>query len=80
MMVLPATRRPLPTTLTMETPPKRKLGTEVSLGYRYALAVKIALTIPPGKSRVPKGILGPLTERYCVGSDYPGEHWAECKV
>jgi len=33
------------------------------------MAVEIALAIPPGKTRVPKGILGPLAERYGVGPD-----------
>ena len=33
------------------------------------MAVEIALAIPPGKTRVPKGILGPLAERYVVGPD-----------
>ena len=33
------------------------------------MAVEIALVIPPGKTRVPKGILGPLAERYRVGPD-----------
>ena len=80
MKAFPAFRRPLPTTITMETPPKRKRGTEVLLGRRYALAVEIALTIPPGNSRVPKGILGPLAERCGVGSYYPRRHWAECKA
>ena len=59
MKVSPAFRRPLLTTITIETPPKRKMGTEVSLGHRYGMAVGTALTIPPGNSRVPKGILGP---------------------
>ena len=30
----------------------------------YAMAVGIALSIPPGNSRVPKGVLGPTAERY----------------
>ena len=77
MKVSPAFRRPLLTTITIETPPKRKMGTEVSLGHRYGMAVGTALTIPPGNSRVPKGILGPLTERYGVGSDYLRKRWAE---
>ena len=80
MKAFPAFRRPLPSTITMETPQKRKRGTEVSLGRRYAMAVEIALTIPPGNSRAPKRILGPLAERYGVGSDYPRKHWAECKA
>ena len=50
------------------------------MGRRYAMAVEIALSIPPGKSRVPKGILGPIAERYGVGSAYPRQHWAECKA
>ena len=34
------------------------------------MVVEIALTIPPGKTRVPKGILGPLAERYVIGPDW----------
>ena len=33
------------------------------------MGVEIALAIPPGKTRVPKGILGPLAERYGVRPD-----------
>ena len=33
------------------------------------MAVEIVLAIPPGETRVPKGILGPLAERYGVGPD-----------
>ena len=44
------------------------------------MAVEIALAIPPGKARVPKGILGPLAERYVVGPGYPKKHWSECKA
>lgn len=64
----------------METPPKRKQGAEVSLGRRYAMAVEIALSIPPGMERVPKGVLGPIAERYGVGAGYPKKHWRECKA
>ena len=70
---------PLPTTTTMDSPPRptatmdspvhthprRKRGAEVSLGIRYAMAVEIALAIPPGKlkraqghSTSPRGPLG----------------------
>ena len=44
------------------------------------MAVEIALAIPPGKTRVPKGILGPLAERYGVGPGYPKKLWSECKA
>ena len=64
----------------MNAPPKRKRGAELSVGRRSAMAVKIALAIPPGKTRVPKGILGPLVERYGVGPGYPQKHWSECKA
>ena len=33
------------------------------------MAVEIALAIPPSKTRVPTGILGPLVERYGDGPD-----------
>ena len=52
-----------------EYPPKRKRDAELSVGRRTAMAVGIALAIPPGKTRVPKGILGLLAERYGVGPD-----------
>ena len=62
-----------------EYPPKRKRGAELSVGRRTAMAVETALAIPPGKTRVPKGILGPLVERYGgVGPGYPKKHWSEC--
>lgn len=54
------------TTTTMNPPvthTRRKRGTEVPLGRRYAMEVEIAMAIPPGNSRVPEGILDPLTER-----------------
>ena len=60
---------PTTPTTTMNTPQKRKRGAELSVGRRTAMAVEIALVIPPGKTRVPKGILGPLAERYRVGPD-----------
>ena len=44
------------------------------------MAVEIALAIPPGNTRVPKGILAPLAERYGVGPGYPQNHWSECKA
>ena len=43
----------------MNTPPKRKRGAELSVERRTAMAVEIALAIPPGKTKAPKGILGP---------------------
>ena len=64
----------------MNTPPKRKRGAELAVGRRTAMAVVIALALLPGKTRVPKGILGPLAERYGVGPGYPKKHWSECKA
>ena len=43
----------------MNTPSKRKRGAELSVGRRAAMAVEIALAIPPSKTRVPTGILAP---------------------
>ena len=37
------------------TPPPRSAGGELSEGRRIAIAVEVALAIPPGKVRVPKG-------------------------
>lgn len=45
-------------------------GAEISLGHHYDMAVEIALVIPPGNSRVAKGILSPLTERYGARPEY----------
>ena len=53
----------------MNTPPKRTRGAELSVGRRTAMAVEVALAIPPGKTRVSKGILGPQADRYGVGPD-----------
>ena len=64
----------------MNTPPKRKRGAELAVGRRTAMAVVIALALLPGKTRVPKGILGPLAERYSVGPGYPKKHWSECEA
>ena len=52
----------------MEIPRKRQRGVEVSLGRRYVIAGDgiVALSIPPGTKWVPKGVLGPITERYGV--------------
>ena len=79
-MLFSTFERPLHPTKTMDTPPKRKRGAELSVGRRTAMAVEIALAIPPGKTRVPKGILAPLVERYGVGPGYPKKHSSECKA
>ena len=55
---------------TVNTPPRRKRGAELSVGRRYAMVVEIARAIPPGKTRLPKGNVGPLAERYGVGPEY----------
>ena len=55
----------------VHTHPRRKRGAEVSLGIRYAMAVEIALAIPPGKLKRAQGILRPLADRYGVGPEYP---------
>lgn len=57
-------RPPPRLTTKMDTPPKRKRGAELSLGRRYAMAVEIALTIPPGNERAPKGALAPIAARH----------------
>lgn len=71
---------PLPPTATMDTPLKRKRGVELTVGRRTAMAMEIALAIPPGKRRVPNGILAPLAERYGVDPGYPKKHWSECRA
>ena len=77
-------KRPLPTTTTMDSPvhthPRRKRGAEVSLDIHYAMAVEIALAIPPGNSNVPGGILRPLADRYGVGPEHPTKLWQNCKA
>lgn len=45
------------------------------MGRRYAIAVEVALAIPPGKRRVPKGSLDPICKRYGVGPEYPSKLW-----
>lgn len=76
--------RPLPTATTMDsplhTPPRRKRGAKVSLGRRYAIARDVALAIFPGNSRVPTGIPGPHTERYCVSAEHPTKLRENCKI
>ena len=44
------------------TPPPRCKGGELSEGRRIAVAVEVALAIPPGKVRVPKGSM--LTDTF----------------
>ena len=66
---------------TVNTPPRRKRGAELSVGRRYAMVVEIARAIPPGKTRLPKGTVGPLAERYYgVGLEYPTTLWKNCKA
>ena len=51
-------------------PPRSTQGVSSAASDVYKRqAVEIALAIPPGKTRAPKGILGPLAERYVVGPD-----------
>lgn len=64
----------------MDTLPKRKQGAQLLVGRRDAMAMETALAIPAGKTRVFKGFLGPLVERYCVGAGYPKYHWSESKL
>ncbi|CAN0021663.1 unnamed protein product, partial [Sphacelaria rigidula] len=61
------------------TPPPRSTGGELSEGRRIAIAVKVALTIPPGKVRVPKGAMGPICEKYGVSPKYPSKLWLDVK-
>ena len=50
------------------------------MGRRYAIAMEVALAIPPGKARVPKGSLGPICERYVVSPEYPTKLWENFKA
>ena len=50
------------------------------MGCRYAIAIEVALAIPPGKARVPRGSLGPICERYGVGPEYPTKLWENVKA
>ena len=52
---------------TMNSPVSTERGRELSLDRRYAMAVEIAMGIPPSTSRSPAGFFGPLVERYGVG-------------
>lgn len=56
-----------------KNPPPRPKGGELSVGRRIAVVVKAALAIPPGKVRIPKGVLGPICQRYGVGAQYPSK-------
>ena len=81
-MLFSTFERSVPPTTTMDTPQ----SVNGAPNYRWDAvlpwppAVEIALAIPPGNTRVLKGILGPLAERYGVGSGYPKKHWSECKA
>ena len=50
------------------------------MGRLYAIAMEVALAIPPGKARVPKGSLGPICERYVVGPEHPTKLWENVKA
>ena len=76
--------KPTPHTLqTMDTPPStpppRCKGGELSEGRRIAIAVEVALAIPPGKVRVPKGLIDPICEKYGVSPKYPTKLWHDVK-
>ena len=62
------------------TPPPRRKGGELSVGRRIAIAVEVALAIPPGKVRVPKGSPGLICERYGVKAQYPTQLWKNVKL
>ena len=49
------------------------------MARRYAIAMEVALAIPPGKARVPRGSLGSICERYGVGPEYPTTLWKNVK-
>ena len=66
--------------LPPSTPPHRHTGGELPLGRRSAIAMEVALAIPPGKARVPMGSLGPICERYGVGPEYPTKLWENVKA
>ena len=61
--------------LAPRTPPLRRTGGELPWGRRYAIAMEVALAIPPGKARVPRGSLGPICESYGVGPEFPTKFW-----
>ena len=44
------------------------------------MMVEIARAIPLGKTRLPKGTVGPLAERYGVGPEYPTTLWKNSKA
>lgn len=76
--------KPTPHTLqtmdtTPSTPPPRPKGGELSVGRRIAIVVEVALAIPPGKVRIPKGALDPICQRYGVSSRYPRKLWQSVK-
>ena len=65
---------------TVNTPPRRKRGVELSVGRRYAMVVEIARSIPPGKTRLPKDTVDPLAEPLGVGPEYLTTLWKNCKA
>ena len=58
-------------------PPSRRKGGELPVGHRIAIAVEVALAIPSGKVRVPKGAMGAICEEYGVGHQYPSRLWLD---
>ena len=61
------------------TPPPRRKGGELSVGRRIAIAVEVALAIPPGNVRRPKGALDPICKRYGVSPRHPPMLWKNVK-
>ena len=49
------------------------------MGRRTAIAVEVALAIPPGKVRVPNGSMAPICQKYGVGPRYPTKLWQNVK-
>ena len=66
--------------LPPSTPPTIRMGGEQPLGRRYAIAMEVALAIPPGKARVPRGSPGTICERYGVGPEHPTKLWENVKA
>ena len=64
---------------TANTLPRRKRGSELSLSRRHAMVVEIAMAIPPGKTRLPKGTVAPLAHATVLAPNTPQRYGKTAK-
>lgn len=71
-----STASPSPSPLST---PHRKRGAELSTASRYAMAVRIAMAVPPGQGRMPAGTAASIAQEFGVCDTYPARLWSNVK-